>query len=630
MLEHPSQQDGKTNAPAQTGSIAYLEPALWLQLANARSDQEFSWAWLRLQCRMIADVNQGVVLMGPEDAGPFLPMATWPEQLPSPHIFDNVRQRVLLERKGVLIRFQAELSEAIPDRFHLGYPVKVDNRLHGVVALDIAHRSPEGLQSVMRQLQWGVGWLENRILRKQIGPAEQSQEQLAATLDLAALALQEEHFQAAAMACVTELATRLVCDRVSVGFQKNEFIEVSALSHSAQFGEQLNLLQAIGRAMDECCDQGRPVLYPVAEIIQGTITRAHGELAVQHKSAAILTLPLFDSGGRNCGAMTLERGEGPPFNLGEIELCQAIGALLGPIFDDKRLNDRSLLIKLLDGWKAGLYQLWEPGHAVTKATAIALAALAVFFVFAKGDYRVTAKTTLEGEMQRAITVPFDGYVEEALIRAGDVVHAGQVMAQLNDKDMELERLKWASQKGQHQLEYYKALAARDHSSANVSLEQVGQAAAELRLLEHHLERARIIAPFDGLVVSGDLSQSLGAPVTRGDVLFEVAPLHSYRVMLQVDERDIGALAVGQPGTLVLNALPNQKLLFTVNKITPVSIAREGINYFRVEACLQEPSERLRPGMEGYGKVEAGRRHLIWIWTHPLINWIRLWAWEWMP
>jgi RND family efflux transporter MFP subunit len=243
---------------------------------------------------------------------------------------------------------------------------------------------------------------------------------------------------------------------------------------------------------------------------------------------------------------------------------------------------------------------------------------------------VTAKTTLEGEVQRAITVPFDGYVEEALIRAGDVVHAGQVMARLNDKDMELERLKWASQKGQHQLEYYKALAARDHASANVSLEQVGQAAAELRLLEHHLERARIIAPFDGLVVSGDLSQSLGAPVTRGDVLFELAPLHSYRVMLQVDERDIGALAVGQPGTVVLNALTNQKLLFTVKKITPVSIAREGINYFRVEASLQEPSERLRPGMEGYGKVEAGRRHLIWIWTHPLINWIRLWAWEWMP
>ena len=127
-----------------------------------------------------------------------------------------------------------------------------------------------------------------------------------------------------------------------------------------------------------------------------------------------------------------------------------------------------------------------------------------------------------------------------------------------------------------------------------------------------------VITFDGVVVSGDLSQSLGAPVARGDVLFEVAPLHSYRVMLDVDERDIGDLVVGQHGTLVLNALPDQEWPFMVEKITPVSVAREGLNYFRVEAKLLEPSERLRPGMEGYGKVTADRRHLIWIWTHPLI------------
>jgi RND family efflux transporter MFP subunit len=630
MPDTPPHQDGRGVVPAPTGSITYLEPALWQQLVDAETDRDFCLSWLRLQCRLIDEVHQGVVMMGPADAGPFLPMASWPEQLPLPQVFDNVVQRVLRERKGVVVRFQADLPEAIPDRFHLGYPVKVDNRLHGVVALDIAHRKPEGLQSVMRQLQWGAAWLENRILRKQVGPVEHAQEQLTTTLDLAARALQERDSQGAAMACVTELATRLACDRVSIGFRKQEFIEVAALSHSAQFGGQLNLLQAIGRVMDECCDQGRPVLYPAAETGQGTIIRAHAELAVQHKSAAILTIPLFAPGGSHYGAMTFERGVGPPFELREVELCQAVGALLGPILEEKRRNDRSLPTRLRDSLNAQLHKLWEPGHAAVKVSALTLAALAVFFAFAKGDYRVTAKTVLEGEVQRAITVPFDGYVEEALVRAGDVVRAGQPMARLNDKDLTLERLKWASLKEQHQLEYYKALAGRDHAAAKVYSEQANQAAAELRLLEQQLERARIAAPFDGVVVSGDLSQSLGAPVARGDVLFEVAPLHSYRVMLDVDERDIGALAVGQPGTLVLNALPDQDLPFTVEKITPVSIAREGINYFRVEASLQEPSERLRPGMEGYGKVEADRRHLLWIWTHPLIDWLRLWAWKWTP
>lgn len=630
MSEHPPSQDGRGTGHTQTGSITYLEPALWQQLSDAETDQDYCLSWLRLQCRMIDEVHQGVVMLGPADAGPFLPVASWPEAALSPQFFDNVVQRVIRERKGVVVRFQAEISDEIPDRFHLGYPVKIDNRLHGIIALDIAHRRPDGLQSVMRQLQWGAAWLENRLLRKQIAPVESTHEQLTTILDLTARALQEARFQRAAMACVTELASRLQCDRVSVGFRQKESVEVAALSHSAQFGGQMNLLQAIGRAMDECLDQDRPIAYPADETRQMAVTRLHAELATQHKSAAILTLPLAASGGTPCGALTFERGAGPVFILHELELCQALGAVLGPILEEKRRNDRPLWSKLAAGWNAWLLTFREPGHASVRIAAIALAVVAVFFAFAKGNYRVTAKTVLEGEVQRAMTVPFDGYVEEASVRAGDLVKRGQVMARLNDRDLGLQQLKWASLKKQHQLEYYKALAGRDQGTASVYLEQANQAAAELRLVEELLARARISAPFDGVVVSGDLSQSLGAPVARGDVLFEVAPLSSYRVMLDVDERDIGALAVGQPGTLVLNSLPEQDLKFTVEKLTPVSVAREGLNYFRVEARLQEPSDRLRPGMEGYGKVEADRRHLLWIWTHELIDWVRLWLWKWMP
>ena len=59
------------------------------------------------------------------------------------------------------------------------------------------------------------------------------------------------------------------------------------------------------------------------------------------------------------------------------------------------------------------------------------------------------------------------------------------------------------------------------------------------------------APFDGIIVSGDLSQSLGSPVERGQVLFEVAPLDGYRIVLRVDERDIPYVALGQRGELAV-------------------------------------------------------------------------------
>ena len=112
--------------------------------------------------------------------------------------------------------------------------------------------------------------------------------------------------------------------------------------------------------------------------------------------------------------------------------------------------------------------------------------------------------------------------------------------------------------------------------------------------------------------------------------FEVAPLEAYRVILEVDERDIAEIADGQEGHLVLSAFPNEPLPFTVTKVTPVSTARAGRNYFRVEAHLTHTSARLRPGMEGIGKIAIDRRLLLWIWTHQAVDWLRLQLWSWLP
>jgi hypothetical protein len=82
--------------------------------------------------------------------------------------------------------------------------------------------------------------------------------------------------------------------------------------------------------------------------------------------------------------------------------------------------------------------------------------------------------------------------------------------------------------------------------------------------------------------------------------------------------------------MVLSALPNESFPFVVETITPVTTAHEGRNYFRVEARLERISHRLRPGMEGVGKVLVDRRKLIDIWTRDLLEGLRLWLWTWLP
>ncbi|MBT8446491.1 MAG: HlyD family efflux transporter periplasmic adaptor subunit, partial [Gammaproteobacteria bacterium] len=176
-------------------------------------------------------------------------------------------------------------------------------------------------------------------------------------------------------------------------------------------------------------------------------------------------------------------------------------------------------------------------------------------------------------------------------------------------------------------EYREAMAERDRAKTAVLQAQLRQAEAQLDLIDAQLARTRVAAPFAGLVIDGDLSQSLGAPVERGSVLFKIAPLSGYRVVLQVDETDVAEVAAGQQGRLSLASLPGRTFPITIEQVTPVAEAADGHNRFRVEARLDESAEALRPGMEGVGKIAIGERRYGWLLTHRLVDWLTLKLWS---
>src|SRR5262249_13831180 len=127
------------------------------------------------------------------------------------------------------------------------------------------------------------------------------------------------------------------------------------------------------------------------------------------------------------------------------------------------------------------------------------------------------------------------------------------------------------------------------------------------------------------------SQQLGGPVERGNVLFEVAPLDEYRLVLKVDERDIVEVRTGLSGELALSSMPDRGFPFLVEKITPVSTAQEGRNFFRVEARpVGGDTKALRPGMQGVAKIIVDRRRLAWIWSYKVVHWLRMFVWTWWP
>jgi hypothetical protein len=602
----------------------------WRQFAQHQNTEDFCSSWLVIQAHTIGGVSDGVVVLHKPGTSAFAPVAFVPEAPRDRSHLAKISERALQTGRGVLEpREQPGTADAERPRYQLAYPVRLDGEVRGVVGLELDWRPETQLQTAMRELQWGSSWLEV-LLRRRADPKEAETLRLKLALDLVSTLLEQPNLKESTTAFTTELAARLGCDRVTLGMLKGRRITVTAVSHSPQFEKRANLMRAIERAMEEAVDQEETVVHPPEREDRAVVARAHEALLIDSQAGSAATFPLVH-GERVVGALTFERAAGHRFDVPTLNVCEAVASVAGPIIELKQSTETSLPVHAGRSAKGLWDRIAGPGYPGSKLGAIAVIALAAFLALATGDFRVSGNAMVEGLVKRAMSAPINGFVKEAPLRAGDVVSEGQVIARLDDRDLRLERVKLQSQREQYVKQYREAMGKHERAQISIVSAQIAQAEAQLALIEAQLARTALVAPFSGVIVSGDLSQSLGSPVERGQVLFEVAPLKDYRVVLQVDERDIAYAAEGQHGELTVTSIPGERFGFTVQKITPVNIAKEGRNFYRVEAALDAQGEaRLRPGMEGVGKITIEERKLVWIWTHGFTDWVRLWLWKWVP
>ena len=613
--------------PART--VSYLDRALWEKLSSATSPEELSGFWLGLQCRMIDRVARAAVFLRSDETGPLAPAAFWPEHTgDGPPSLLATAKRAIGAQRGVVSGHTATTMGG-GQLCCAAYPVKVNGLSRGAVAVELADRSEEQLRVVIRQLQWGVAWFELGYYRQNSQRAEHVLSTTGAALDLIGLLVETDGFDTACKTLVTELSTRLACDLVAVGSITGKQHKVVALSHSAEFGRRMNLVQSIVAAMEEATDQESIVCVPPANGADYRVTRAHEELAALLDEASILTIPLMNQ-DKPVGALMFQWANGHLLEQRSVDLCDAVAAVTGPILEEKRRNSRLVIFKVWDALTEQAKRLFGPHFLGRKLTLSTMTLLVLLFAFLEGSYRLSAPAKIEGRVQRVTIAPFDGYVASQSVRAGDKVKKGTVLATLDGRELTLELLRWTTTRQQRIAESDQAIAKHDRAGTNIVQAQIEQADARIALLEAQLQRVELIAPFDGIVVSGDLSQSIGAAVKRGDELFQIAPLDAYRVILEVDETHVTEISPGQEGELKVASLLDEILPYTIERITPITESRDSRNFFRVEAELGKSNDRLRPGMEGVAKTRVGDRLLIHIWTEDLVNWVRLKMWAWWP
>ena len=614
----------------EAATVTPLDQALWSVLTNEPALAPFARAWLALLCRMLPGTERAVLVLRQDSA--LAPIARWPEGDAGSAQLSHVAELALTERRGVVSRPRGRSpgnNTRIDDSraSHLAFPLLFDGQDQGVVAVELEGVSDAALRDSMRQLQWAASWIELRQLRVQSTEDAARLRQGYAALEVAATALAADRFDSAARAAATEMALRLKASRVAIGWLKRRSVHVAGLSHAVGSGKRADATVNLAGAMDEAVDQGASLLFPMPGDEALPSRAAHARLVAQGGGPYVLTVPLTTH-GQITGAITVEREE--PIDQDAIDLTEAIAALIGPVLGQLHLNERWLSTIAFHIGLRTIRQFLGPEHYVLKLFVGVLTGIIVFFALFHTEYHVNAHAVVEGEVRRSIAAGLDGYIGSERVRAGQVVHQGDVLATLDDSELNLQRLRWVATRQQHQSELDRALATGTRADVNIGGAQIAEAAAEIALLDAQLARTRIVAPFDGLITNGDLSQSVGMPVQRAQVLFEIAPLDSYRVIVRVPDNEIARVEPGHTGTLVLSALPDRHFDMHVVRVTPIAEQADGSNTFRVEAQLDDVSPQLRPNMEGVAKIDAGQHLLIWAWTHHLIDAIRLFLWSWWP
>ena len=308
-------------------------------------------------------------------------------------------------------------------------------------------------------------------------------------------------------------------------------------------------------------------------------------------------------------------------------MLQVSADLLEPILRQWRQSEQNLAYHSYRSSTSLMGKLLGRGYLAYKLIALLLTAVLLAITLIPVDDIVTAPLYIEGDKRYTVTAPQQSYINEVLVRPGDSVKKGQVIAKLEDKDLKMEASEIQSQLEQTEGQFRQAMADMDAANSGLAVNQKQQAQSKLDLLHRKMARTVIKSPINGVIVSGDWQQKIGTPVEEGAELFQVADVASYRVILHVPDKDMDRLQIGEVGKMKLTSLPDQTFDFTVRRLTAVAEVKDGENGFSVEASLNATPPQINPGMQGVGKIRVGQTNLITLWTRSLIDWARLKLWS---
>ncbi len=223
------------------------------------------------------------------------------------------------------------------------------------------------------------------------------------------------------------------------------------------------------------------------------------------------------------------------------------------------------------------------------------------------------------EFQLDVKSEVGGRVKALHVEPGNIVKEGDVLVEIDDRDLlsekesaltEIEGAKLTVERAKNNFDRGKELSQSklvseevfDNLSSEYAISQNGltKAQRKLQLVEDRLRKTKVLAPMDGTVLTAPVIEGqvviAAASVNNGTTLMTIANLSKLLVDMQINQVDYRAITANQIVKLRAESLKDIEMEAKIWRISPVAAPKNNVKGFQVQARIERPNERLRPGM----------------------------------
>jgi len=227
--------------------------------------------------------------------------------------------------------------------------------------------------------------------------------------------------------------------------------------------------------------------------------------------------------------------------------------------------------------------------------------------------------------QVSVRPEVNGRILELPVDIGDAVRKGDLLFQLDDRDLqiekesqqkEIERAKLNIEQAERnylrsqslfdELLISKELFQDTKTQYELAKNTLGRAEKTMELVEDRLRKTRIVAPFDCTVLTRPVS--VGQAVSgsggfnSGTEVLTIANLTDMIINAHINQADVSRLSAKQEVDVQVEAVAGLKMVGLVERVAPQATIKNNIKGFAVRILLQNVDSRVRPGMTANIKI----------------------------